>query len=339
MQEVHKTTTVVDGLQINNWNRDVLTEVLAGGITGVNATVAVWEDPTETIRAIGEWYQFIRQNSDIALLAHDVKDLEYAKQTGRVGVLLGFQNTSSFGDDYRLVEVFYRLGVRIAQLTYNNQNAVGGACYEPVDSGLTRFGANVISEMNRVGMLVDLSHVGNKTSLDATEASVDPVAITHANPTWFIDAPRNKPQEVITAVAEKGGIIGCSMYPLIVGGEDAQLADFVAMIRRLSDDIGAEHVALGSDCTRNWGPEFLTWLRDGRWRPAAGTNPTWPTWPGWFSGPENFPRLTDAFVEAGMDETEIRGILGENWLRLFSTVFRPVTNLAENSTNGEAPHD
>lgn len=316
---------VFDGLQISNFSRANLERIRASGITGINATCAVWEDPTETLRAIGQWYQLLLECPDVAILATSVEEIRQAKEDGRVAVVLGFQNSSSFGDDYRLVEVFYRLGVRIAQLTYNNQNALGGACYEPEDSGLTRFGKNIIAEMNRVGMLVDLSHVGNRTSQEAAENSAQPVAITHANPTWYVDVPRNKPQSVIDAVCSRGGMIGACLYPLVIGGKEAILADFVDMVVRLAEQVGPEHVGLGSDCTEDWDISFLHWLRDGRWRRPDPGELQWPAWPTWFSGPEDFPRLADALDKAGFSESELRGILGENWLRLFSTVFRPTT--------------
>jgi microsomal dipeptidase-like Zn-dependent dipeptidase len=161
--------------------------------------------------------------------------------------------------------------------------------------------------MNRVGMLIDLSHVGNRTSLDAVEASLRPVAITHSNPTWFVDNPRNKPDEVLRAVAGSGGVVGCCLYPLVLGGASTGVEEFCAMVRRLVDEIGPGHVALGSDCTRNWGDDYVEWLRSGHWRPREETPATWPD--------------TDGLVSAGLDEQTVRGVLGENWLRLFDDVF------------------
>ncbi|WP_031466188.1 membrane dipeptidase [Sciscionella sediminilitoris] len=312
---------VVDGLQINNWDRDVLLELRTGGVTGVNATCAVWEGPEETLRAIGSWYRLAADNADLALLAEHTPDIRRAREEDKVAVLLGFQNTSPFGDDYRMVEVFHRLGVRVAQLTYNIQNLVGGACYDPQDSGLTRFGGYIVEEMNRVGMLIDLSHVGNRTSRDAVDASALPVAITHANPTWYLDHPRNKPAEVIEAVAARGGVVGCCLYPNVLGGERTPRDRFCAMVARLVDEIGPEHVGIGSDCTRNQPEDFVGWLRNGRWQPPRGARPQWPAWPDWFAGPADFPSLTEGLLAAGLDEKTVAGVLGGNWLRLFDTVF------------------
>lgn len=324
----HQRATIVDGLQINNWSRAVLEELREGGISGVNATCAVWEGPEETLRNIGDWCQLQAKNPDILTLATTTDEIRKAKKDDRVAVLLGFQNTSPFADDYRFVEVFSRLGVRIAQLTYNNQNLVGGACYEPVDSGLTRFGRIIVSEMNRVGMLIDLSHVGERTSLDAIESSAQPVAITHSNPTWFVDSPRNKSDEVIKALVERGGVIGCCLYPNVVGGASASLKDFCQMVADLCETFGVQHVGLGSDCTRDWGDDYVAYLRDGRWRPPEGRPaPTWPEWPAWFQGPADLPRVTDGLAQVGLDESEIVQILGGNWLNLFDRVFPSTTGV------------
>lgn len=318
---LHRDAVVVDGLQINNWSREILEELHAGGVTAANATLTVWEGVEESIRAVGEWNQFARRNSDLMVLAGSSADIREAKTAGKVAIVLGAQNTSLYGDDYRLVEVFAQLGLKIVQLTYNNQNAVGGSCYEPRDSGLTRFGANIVAEMNASGVLIDLSHVGNRTSVDAAEASAVPVAITHSNPTWFVENPRNKPDEVIEAVTSRGGVIGCCLYPNVIGGAEARLDGFCRMVRRLADQVGPDRVGLGSDCTRNWDDDFVEWLRSGRWRPPQDRTATWPDWPQWFNGPEDFPRLTEGLLTAGFTDSEVRGILGENWLNLFDMVF------------------
>jgi membrane dipeptidase len=321
MVQPHDDMVVVDGLQINNWDRSVLEELRAGGVSGVNATCAVWEGPEQTIRAIGDWYQLAAQNDDLLVLAETADDIRRAKREGRVGVLLGFQNSSPFGDDYRLVEVFARLGVRVAQLTYNIQNLVGGSCYEPQDSGLTRFGRTIVAEMNRVGMLVDLSHVGNSTSRDAIEASSRSVAITHANPLWFHDNPRNKPDHVIHALVKRGGILGCCLYPNVLGGAARPQRAFCDMVVRLVDQLGPEHVAIGSDCARNWDDHYVEYLRKGRWQPPhQQPRATWPSWPSWFVGPADFPHLTEGLCAAGLDDTALAGVLGENWLRLLDQV-------------------
>ena len=312
---------VFDGLQISNWDRDVLLEIRDGGVHGINATCAVWEEALEAIRNIGDWRILHREHSDLFQIVTTADEIRQTAANGQVSVVLGFQNTSPFGQDYSLVEIFRDLGVRIAQLTYNIQNHVGGACYDPVDAGLTRFGSIVVSEMNRVGMLIDLSHVGNKTSWDAVHASSKPVAITHANPLWFADTPRNKPDEVINAVAERGGVIGACLYPNVIGGKETTQKEFCEMVVRLIDQVGIDHVGLGSDCTRNWDSSYVEFLRDGRWQPRS--HASWPEWPEWFSSPKDLPELSNALSDAGLSDDQLAAVMGENWLRLFETALTP----------------
>lgn len=311
---------VVDGLQITNWNRAALEEVQAGGVHGLNATCAVWEGTIDAIRNIGDWIAFARANSDLVSLATSPDEIKTAAEANKIAVLMGFQNTSPFDQDYTLVEVFHRLGIRIAQLTYNIQNYVGGSCYDPIDSGLTRFGKIIVSEMNRVGMLIDLSHVGNRTSLEAIDASSVPLAITHANPTWFVDTERNKPDEVINHLVSRGGVIGACLYPNVIGGRKTTITEFCAMVMRLIDQVGIAHVAIGSDLTRNWDAHYVNVLRDGRWRPKQ--NAEWPAWPEWFSSPGDFPHLIDALASSGLSETDLDALFGGNWINLFEETFR-----------------
>ena len=262
---------------------------------------------------------------DLARLVTSASEIREAAADGVVGVVLGFQNTSPFEQDYSTVEIFHKLGVRIAQLTYNIQNYVGGSCYDPDDSGLTRFGGRIVEEMNRVGMLVDLSHVGNRTSLDAIHHSIKPVSITHANPLWFSDTPRNKPDEVMQAVVDRGGVVGACLYPNVIGGAETTREAFCDMVIRLVDQLGPDHVAIGSDSARNWDSSYVTFLRDGRWKPKQ--NVQWPEWSAWFQSPEDFPALANALSDRGLPDEVLTKVLGENWLTLFETVFEPASKL------------
>lgn len=317
------TGVVFDCLQISKWDRPTLEEARLGGVHGIHATCAVWEGTSDTIRNVSDWYSLQRENSDIVSLVTSSAGIREAAQSNKLAVMLGFQNSSPFEQDYTLVEVFHRLGVRVAQLTYNIQNHVGGSCYEPHDSGLTRFGHRIVEEMNRVGMLIDLSHVGDKTSLDAVEASAAPVAITHANPRWFAETPRNKSDELIRAVTDRGGVIGVCFYPNVIGGKEATLKSLCEMVVRLIDQAGGDHVAFGSDAARNWPANYVEHLRDGRWKPREPAE--WPQWPDWFSSSEDFPRIFEGLSAAGVSDEDLRKIAGENWLRLFDVVFKPET--------------
>lgn len=318
---------VFDGLQISNWDRDTLTEVKRGGVHGINATCAVWEGTVETIKNIADWFVLEQEHPDLVRVVTSSSQIRAAAGDNQVAVVLGFQNSSPFDQDYTMVEVFHRLGVRIAQLTYNIQNYVGGSCYDPEDSGLTRFGGRIVEEMNRVGMLVDLSHVGNRTSLDAIHLSSQPVSITHANPLWFANTARNKPDEVMKAVADRGGVVGACLYPNVIGGKETTREDFCEMVIKLVDQLGPDHVAIGSDSARNWDSGYVNFLRDGRWKPKQ--NAEWPEWTSWFQSPEDFPALANALSDAGMDDALLAKVMGENWLTLFEVAFEPAAKLEQ----------
>ena len=316
-------TPVVDGLQINDWSREILLECRAGGIDAINATCAVWEGAEATRAQVAALDALCAANADLAAIVGSVAAIEAVAAEGRVGILPGFQNGSPFEDRLDLVADFHARGVRVAQLTYNTRNLIGGACYDAVDEGLTAFGAEVIGRMNAVGMLVDLSHVGDRTCREAVDASARPVAITHANPRSFVDVPRNKPDDVIRAVVERGGVIGVCLYPAVAGA-DPTPGRFCAMVADLAERVGVGHVAVGTDCTRGWGDDYLLYLRSARREPEPGEElPRWPEWPAWFRGPADMPALRAGLEAAGFDAASADRVMGGNWLRLLDEVLAP----------------
>ncbi len=312
---------VVDGIEINNWDRALFERLHTGGVSAVHATVAVWEDARRTLDRLVTWDRLFRDNADLVVRATSAADVRAAHEQGRTAILLGFQNTAPLEDEPGLVEVFHRLGVRIVQLTYNIQNLAGGACYDDEDGGLTRFGRTLVAEMNRVGVLVDCSHVGNRTTLDAIDASEGPIAITHANPSWFCDSPRNKPDEVIDALVAREGVIGVTLYPSFIGGPQTTLEAFCGMLVKLAERTGIEHVAIGSDLACGWTDADLTTLRYGRTRPDAPPA-TWPAWQPWFRDASDFPRLVEGLSAAGLSDADLEKVLGGNWLRLWDRTMK-----------------
>src|SRR5699024_10547152 len=176
--DLHKKALVIDGLMINNWGPEIFQSMRSGGLTAVNATCSVWEDFTSTMKAVADWKQWFHKYSEDILQVYSTDDILKAKEQSKVGIILGWQNTSGFGDYLPAVQLFYDLGLRIVQLTYNTANSVGSGCYEATDGGLTDFGHEIVSEMNRVGMLIDLSHVGAKTTADTLKTSSLPPAYT-----------------------------------------------------------------------------------------------------------------------------------------------------------------
>lgn len=323
-----KDMVIIDALELSNWDRDFLLQLQKGGVTCVHACCGLWENARETLSKVGSWYRFFAEHADLVLPVRTGDDIVRAKETGKIGIILGTQNTSALEDELGLVEVFNELGVKIMQLTYNNQNLIGSSCYEENDSGLSRFGKLVVEEMNRVGMVIDLSHVGDRTSLDAIHASRRPVAITHANPAWIYPSRRNKSEEVLSALRANGGVLGVCAYPHLINGHQTTLDEFCDMIVRTADFMGIEHVGIGTDLTLNMSDEFLAWMRMGRWTHAvdygAGSkdNPSWPEWPSWFKGPADFPNIAQGLYEKGLSQDEVYAVMGGNWMRFFTEGFK-----------------
>jgi membrane dipeptidase len=313
---------IIDGLEINNWSRPVIEEVRSGGVNIVHATCGVWEDLGGAMTRIGALRHLVRENSDLVRIVRTVEDMHQAVADDVLGLLLGFQNSSMLGDDPEMAGIFADVGIRCVQLTYNIANHLGSSCWEPNDAGLTRAGHRMVAALNDANVLIDVSHVGNQTGFDAAQASSKPIAITHGNPNWFHESGRNKPDWVINAVAERGGIIGCTLYPLFIGGAEVTQRQYCEMFARLAEQVGPEHVAVGSDAVLGWDPDALGWMRSGRWdRPKDLTDiPPFPAWPDWFQGPKDFGNLATGLDDVGFSAEERDGILGNNWLRVFAEV-------------------
>ena len=321
---------IIDGLQYVNWNRQLFEEARDGGVSTIHVTIAYWENTRETLANIGDWHRHFRNHADLILPVRTASDIDIARETGRVGIVFGFQNCSPIEDDLRLVQVFHELGVRIMQLSYNNQSLLATGCYEDDDPGITRFGKEVIREMNRVGMVIDMSHSAERSTLEAIELSARPIAITHANPSFFHDALRNKSTTVLKALHESGGILGLSLYPFhLKNGSDCTLESFCQMAADAADILGAGQLAIGSDLCQNWGYETLEWMRSGRWTAGAdygegsADNRDWPQQPNWFASSADFGNIARGLAAAGFSDAEVRGVMGENWFRFFSASFGP----------------
>lgn len=326
---LHRRLTVVDGLQYANWDREIFEQLLAGGVSGVHATLVYHETTRETLLRLGEWNRRFEANSDLIFPLREIADIRRAKTEGRIAVYFGAQNCSPIEDDIDLVAILRQLGLLIMQLTYNNQSLLATGCYENNDSGITRFGREVIAEMNRVGMVIDMSHSAEHSTLEAIELSDRPTVISHANPTFFHDAKRNKSERVLRALAESGGLLGLSVYPMhLAGGADCSLADYCDMVARTVDLMGIEHVGIGTDLCQRQPQSTLTWMRNGRWSrtldygEGSADQPDWPTQPDWFTGARDYPNLTAGLAARGFDAHEIGRIMGENWLDFLTDATR-----------------
>ena len=244
MSSLHQEAIVIDGLIVSKWERSVFEDMRTGGITAANCTVSVWEDFKSTVDNIAEMKALIRANADLLMLVRSSADIEAAKRAGKTGIILGFQNAHAFEDHLGYVEAFADMGVRVVQLCYNTQNLIGTGCYER-DGGLSGYGREVIAEMNRVGIAVDLSHVGAKTSKEAILESKKPVTYSHCLPTGLKKHPRNKTDEQLRFIADHGGFIGVTMFPpFLKRGIDSTVDDYVEAIGYVID-------LVGEDCCRH----------------------------------------------------------------------------------------
>lgn len=323
---------LIDGLQYVNWNRELFEELHNSGMTAVHVTIAYWENTQETLENIGDWQRHFKNNADIIMPIKTAADIIVAKENNKVGIIFGFQNCSPIEDDLKKVQSLHELGVRIMQLSYNNQSLLATGCYEQKDSGITRFGREVIKEMNRVGMVIDMSHSAEESTLEAIELSSRPIAITHANPSFFHPALRNKSDKVLQALGESGGMLGCSLYPFhLHNGTDCTLQEFCEMIARTVDMMGIDHVGIGSDLCQRWGYDVLEWMRSGRWSAEAdygegsAKNADWPQQPEWFSRSSDIHNITKGLLDIGFKEEDVEKVMGRNWLNFFDHSFEPAS--------------
>ncbi|MFK4018021.1 dipeptidase [Cobetia marina] len=318
-----KTMLTLDGLQYSNWSREIFEQMREGGLDAVHATLVYHETTRETLSRLGEWNRRFEAWPDLIMPVHVPQDIAVAQASGRVGIILGAQNCSPIEDDIDMVEVMRDLGLMIMQLTYNNQSLLACGCYEAEDSGITRFGRQVIREMNRVGMVIDMSHSAERSTLEAIEISERPVIISHANPESFHPAKRNKSDKVLKAIAESDGLLGFSAYPFhLRNGSDCTLTEYCEMIARTADLMGIEHLGIGTDLCQNQPVSILEWMRNGRWSKdmdygeGSASNADWPRPLSWLRDSRDFPNLIVGLRKVGMSEDEVAGIMGKNWVAL-----------------------
>lgn len=321
-QELHQDAIVIDGLIIANWSRAIFEDMRKGGLTAANCTCSVWENARGTLDNIARWKQFFRDNADLITPVHTTADILRAKQEGRTGIILGWQNLSGIEDQIPFLKVFKDLGVGVMQMAYNTQNLVGTGCYESKDGGLSDFGREVVAEMNAVGILCDLSHVGSKTSEDVILESKKPVAYTHCLPSGLKEHPRNKSDAELRFIAEHGGFIGVTMFtPFLAKGIESTVDDYVEAMDYIINIAGEDSVGVGTDFTQGYDQPFFEWLTHDKGylrrltRFGKIKNPTG------FETIGEFPSLTAAMLRAGWSETKVRKVIGGNWMRVLKDVW------------------
>ena len=309
----------VDALQYCNWSREVFLQMRQGGVDAVHATIAYHEDFAEVVHVLKAWDARFRAHRDLIFPGLAGADIRRARATGRTAIYFGFQNPAPIGSDLGMLHICYRLGVRFMQLTYNLQSLCGAGWQESTDAGLTRFGREVIAEMNRLGMIVDLSHAGARTTLDAIDASQRPVAVTHANPRTWRDTDRNVPVSVIKALGQTGGMLGFSIYPHhLAEGSECTLQSFCDMVARTAEICGPDRLGVGSDLCQGQPDRVVQWMRDGRWT-FSQSDAVFPRMPDWFRDNRDWDNIATGLRNVGFSEAETAGILGENWLAFFES--------------------
>lgn len=322
---LHRDAIVIDGLEPCKWSREVFEDMRRGGLTAVNCTCSIWENFRASMEALAQWKKWFGEHDDILLQVHTTADILRAKQENKTGIILGWQNTYGIEDRIDFLKVFKDLGVGIMQLTYNTRNLVGSGCWETNDGGLSDFGREVVEEMNAVGILVDLSHVGPKTSDDAIRHSKKPVAYTHCGPAGLKEHPRNKTDEQLKFIADRGGFVGYATYPpFMPQGQDATVEHCVEALEYLINLVGEDAVGIGTDFCQGHDESFFEWLSHdkGYARRLIPPRPGGvPTMPEGLRTIGEFPNLTRTMVKRGWSESRIRKILGENWLRLLKEVW------------------
>ena len=328
-RKVYDEAIVIDGLNVSNWESDAVFERLrAGNITAINATVATWENFVQTMAHLAAWMRRFRERQDI-LQVKETADIHAAKKLGKTGIILSFQNASPIENELDRLGLFLALGVRVIQLTYHETNLLGSGCWERNDCGLSNFGVDAVREMNRLGIVIDLSHVGPKTTMDAIEMSEQPVAITHANARSFCDHPRNKEEEALKLLAEKGGVVGATSFAnFLPKGFDSTVEDFVDAIDDMVERIGIDHVAIGTDSTHDQPLEFWHYIvsQQGTKFPSTFADGSVPYTelsfqPKGIDSPAEFPNLAEALANRGYRAEEITKLLGGNWMSLFERVW------------------
>jgi membrane dipeptidase len=333
-----RSPMLIDGLQFCRWSRTVFEQMRGAGLSAVHVTVAYHETFRKTVEHIVDWNRRFREYEDVILMGRQADDVDRARASNRTAIFFGLQTPMPIEDDLGLVEVLHALGVRFMQLTYNNQSLLGAGWMERQDGGLTRMGREVIAEMNRLGMAIDMSHSAERTTLETIATSERSIAITHANPSWWRDIARNKSDQVLKALAARGGMLGLSLYPLhLKDGSNCTLSSFTEMAARLAEQIGAAHIGIGSDLCQDQPDSVVEWMRNGRWTFAAvddaAGRPAFPKQPDWFRDNRDFSKLRAGLTERGFANAEINGIMGGNWYEFFKRSFTPHSpaNRSENA--------
>jgi len=317
----------IDNLQYCKWSREVFQINRDAGLDAVHVTVVYHEDYDEFLERVNEWSNHFKENSDLIFLGNSYKDIEKAKIENKTAIFFGFQNCSPIEDDIALIEKVHNHGCRFMQLTYNNQSLLATGCYEKNDSGVTNFGREAIKEMNRVGIVIDMSHSAEKSTFDAIEISEKPIAITHANPIFWHNAKRNKSDDLLKTLAESNGMLGLSLYAHhLKDSTNCTLESFCEMAARTAEIMGVKNIGIGSDLCLNQPDNVVEWMRNGTWTKTKNfgegskTKAGFPQQPDWFIDARGFKNLEIGLKKVGFNDKDTNDILGNNWFNFYKGI-------------------
>jgi microsomal dipeptidase-like Zn-dependent dipeptidase len=318
----------IDNLQYANWSEKIFRQMREGNVDAVHVTIAYHENFRETVLNMEKWNRWFERFPDLIFQGFTGADVRLARETNRTAIFFGYQNPSPIEDDIGLVEIHHKLGARFMQLTYNNQSLLATGCYEEDDTGVTRMGREVIAEMNRVGLVVDMSHSADRSTFEAMEISSRPIAITHANPHNWHPALRNKKDDLLKALGQSGGMVGFSVYPHhLKGKSDCTIESFCQMIADTADLMGVDNIGIGTDLCQDQPDSIVEWMRTGRWTKqidygeGSASDAGFPPMPSWFNDNRDFGNVETGLRAVGMSDEDVGKVMGNNWLRFYDENF------------------
>ena len=305
---------------------------IEGGATVVAPTLCygpVFMD--HAMKNIGKWQKRLSDEKDKLIHIISIEDIFKAKEENKLGILFHFQGTTAFERDLNSIEIFHRLGLRVGQLCYNSRDFVGDGCAERTDSGLSHFGLNVISEFNRLGIVVDCAHTGYRTTMEAIEVSKKPVIISHGNTRSICDSFRNLRDDQIKEIAAKGGVIGINGYPAFVAKNPRPSIDnLIDHVDHISKLVGIEYISIGIDYYEGMAgiaddnaaeKLYKNLVRSGVWNPRDYPPPPW-WYPKGMETPNKLINLTDGLLKRRYSQADVKKILGLNLIRVFKEVWK-----------------
>jgi membrane dipeptidase len=324
--QLQKDAYVFDGLVTGPPSPSIVNRLLSAHYNACNWTVAGRNDSTlGAMQKIVTFYWLQDHMPDKVALVGSKEDLEAPQHNGKLRIVLGFQGAEPLDRSFHTLAIFHKLGVRIIQLTYNEANLLGSGCLEPNDEGLTHLGIQYVRDMNRLGILVDLTHVGERTSLDAIQVSEDPVVFSHSSAKAVRDNPRNLTDKQMRAVAETGGVVGLATFADFVADTNKgqpTMDQYIDHIAYAADLIGIEHVGIGTDIMETAGPAGIWWNNNTkrRYPEICGAMDERMHGIEDFELWDDFPKATDALINRGFSTEDVQKIIGGNFLRVLKQV-------------------